>query len=239
VRETMSAMHMSDGIVDAPTSAVFAVVALAGLGFAAWRARAELDERAAPMAGLVAAFIFAVQMVNFPVAAGTSGHLLGGVLAAVLVGPYLGALCVSVVLLVQALLFADGGLSALGLNVVNMAFVTTFAGYGLFVLLRRVLPRSASAVVVASGIAAGLGVVLASLAFTVEYALGGTGGASIANVAAAMVGVHALIGIGEGLITALTVSAVLAARPDLVHGARRYRSVESAPGWPAPSAAAS
>jgi cobalt/nickel transport system permease protein len=232
-------VHIPDGFIDGPTSVAAAAAAIGGVAVCVKRSAHDLDERTVPLAGVVSAFIFAVQMVNFPVAAGTSGHLLGGVLAAVLVGPYLGALCVSVVLLVQALLFADGGVSALGLNVVNMAFVTTFAGYGLFVLLRRVLPRSASAVVVASGIAAGLGVVLASLAFIVEYALGGTGGASVANVAAAMVGVHALIGIGEGLITALTVSAVLAARPDLVHGARRYRSVESAPGWPAPSAAAS
>ena len=120
---TTSAMHMSDGIVDAPTSLIFAAIAIAGLGLAAWRTRSELEERAAPMAGLVAAFIFAVQMLNFPVAGGTSGHLIGGVLAAVLVGPWAAVLCVSVVLTVQAIVFADGGLSALGLNVVNMALV--------------------------------------------------------------------------------------------------------------------
>ena len=95
-----------------------------------------------PVVGLVAAFVFAVQMLNFPVANGTSGHLLGGVLAAVLVGPYAGALAVTVVLVVQALLFADGGLSALGLNVVNMALVGAFAGYGVFLVVRRLLGRS-------------------------------------------------------------------------------------------------
>jgi cobalt/nickel transport system permease protein len=142
------------------------------------------------------------------------------VLAAVLVGPYVGALCVTIVLGVQALLFADGGLTALGLNVVNMALVSAYGGYLLFLLLRRVLPRNAGGVVVASGVAAGLGVVLASLAFTLEYAIGGTGGASTTTVGGAMVGVHVLIGIGEGVITGLTVSAVLAARPDLVWGAR-------------------
>jgi cobalt/nickel transport system permease protein len=231
-------VHIPDGFIDGPTSVAAAAVAVGGIAVCVKRSAHDLDERTVPLAGVVSAFIFAVQMLNFPVAAGTSGHLLGGVLAAVLVGPYLGALCVSVVLLVQALLFADGGLSAFGLNVVNMAFVTTFAGYGLFLVLRRVLPRRASAVVVASGIAAGLGVVLASLAFTVEYALGGTGGAAVATVAGAMVGVHALIGIGEGLITALTVSAVLSARPDLVYGARGDRTVESAPGRPVPSPAA-
>src|SRR3954454_6411326 len=174
------------------------------------------------MAGLVAAFIFAVQMLNFPVASGTSGHLLGGVLAAVLVGPWAGALCVSVVLLAQGLLFADGGLSALGLNIVNMALVTALGGYVLFVVLRHVVPRTRAGVMVASGVAAGVGVVLASLAFTLEYAIGGNAGASVATVGAAMVGVHTLIGIGEGIITALTVGAVVAVRPDLVHGVRGW-----------------
>src|SRR3954454_7404411 len=184
------------------------------------------------MAGLVAAFIFAVQMLNFPVASGTSGHLLGGVLAAVLVGPWAGALCVSVVLLAQGLLFADGGLSALGLNIVNMALVTALGGYVLFVVLRHVVPRTRAGVMVASGVAAGVGVVLASLAFTLEYAIGGAAGAAgstlgaagapVATVGAAMVGVHTLIGIGEGIITALTVGAVVAVRPDLVHGVRGW-----------------
>jgi cobalamin biosynthesis protein CbiM len=132
----------------------------------------------------------------------------------------MGSLCVSVVLVVQALLFADGGLSALGLNVVNMSIVGAFGGYVLFLALRRILPRTPSAVVVASGIAAGVSVVLAAIAFAVEYAIGGTGGASVGTVAAAMVGVHSLIGIGEGVITGLTVSSVLAVRPDLVYGAR-------------------
>jgi cobalt/nickel transport system permease protein len=179
-----------------------------------------LDEKQVPLAGVVSAFIFAVQMLNFPVVSGTSGHLLGGVLAAVLVGPWMGSLCLSVVLVVQAMLFADGGLSALGLNVVNMSIVGAFGGYLLFLALRRILPRTPSAVVVASGIAAGVGVMLASFAFTLEYAIGGAGGASVRTVAAAMVGVHALIGIGEGIITGLTVSSVLAVRPDLVYGAR-------------------
>ena len=157
-----------------------------------------MDDKQVPMAGLAAAFIFAVQMLNFPVANGTSGHLLGGVLAAVLVGPWVGALCVSVVLVVQGLLFADGGLSALGLNVINMALVGAWGGYVLFVLVRKFLPRTKAAVVGAAGVAAGLAPVLASIAFTFEYAIGGNGAASVATVAAAMVGVHVLIGIGEG-----------------------------------------
>ncbi len=213
-------MHIPDGFIDGSTSAGAAVVAAGGIGVSLRRATDVLDERRVPLAGLVAAFVFAVQMLNFPVASGTSGHLIGGVLAAVLVGPSVGAVCVAVVLAVQALLFADGGLSALGLNVLNMALITAFGGYAVFALLRRVLPSTSAGVVAASGIAAGVSVVLASIAFTAEYAIGGTGTASVSTVAGAMVGVHVLIGIGEGVITGLVVSAVLASRPDLVWGAR-------------------
>jgi cobalt/nickel transport system permease protein len=172
------------------------------------------------MAGLVAAFIFAVQMLNFPVAAGTSGHLLGGALAAILVGPYTGALCVAVVLLVQALFFADGGITALGVNVVNMSLVTVLVGYLVFKLLLAVLPRSRRSVIASSFVAALVSVPVASLSFVLFYALGGTTDVPLGKVLAAMVGVHVLIGIGEAFITALTVGSVLAARPDLVRGAR-------------------
>src|SRR5688572_28559477 len=163
-------------------------------------------------------------MLNFPVAAGTSGHLLGGVLAAVLVGPWAGCVCVAVVLVVQSLLFADGGLTALGLNITNMAVVGVFGGWAVFRLLRRALPATKSSVSVASGIAAGVSVVLAASALVVEYAAGGAGGAPVGTVLAAMVGVHGLIGIGEGIITALTVGVVLGVQPDLVHGAEDLRT---------------
>jgi cobalt/nickel transport system permease protein len=212
-------VHIPDGFFDGQTSVAAAAVSAAGIGVCLHRSSEALDDRQAPMAGLVAAFIFAVQMLNFPVAGGTSGHLLGGLLAAVLVGPYIGALCVTVVLVVQALLFADGGLSALGLNVLNMALVGAFAGYGVFLLARKLLPSTRSGVASAAGAAALASVLLAAAAFTVEYAIGGTGGASLGRVAGAMLSVHLLIGIGEALITAMTVSAVLAVRPDLVHGA--------------------
>jgi cobalt/nickel transport system permease protein len=212
-------VHIPDGFINAGTSVGAGVAAAGGIGVCLRRTAEALEERLAPMAGLVAAFVFAVQMLNFPVVSGTSGHLLGGALAAVLVGPWAGAVCVAVVLMIQSLLFADGGLTALGLNVVNMAFVTAFGGYGAFVLLRRMLPRTRPGIAAASGVAATVGVVLASLAFVLEYAIGGTGDASVGTVAGAMVGVHVLIGIGEGFITAVTVSAVLAVRPDLVHGA--------------------
>ena len=138
------AMHMSDGLVNAPTAAVFGLVAAIGLAIAASRARADLDERTAPMAGLVTAFVFAVQMINFPILPGASGHLLGGALVAILVGPWVGSLCIAIVLVVQALLFADGGLTALGTNITNMALVGTFVGYARRVRaapVRRALPR--------------------------------------------------------------------------------------------------
>ena len=212
-------MHIPDGFINSGVSVGAGVVAVGALSVCVRKTAEVMEERQAPMAGLVAAFIFAVQMLNFPVASGTSGHLLGGVLAAVLVGPWAGAVCVAVVLLVQALLFADGGLSALGLNVVNMALVTAFGGYAVFVVLRKVTPKSRAGVMAASGVAACVGVVLASVAFTVEYALGGQGGASVGTVATAMIGTHVLIGIGEGFITALTIGAVLAVRADLVWGA--------------------
>jgi cobalt/nickel transport system permease protein len=215
------AMHMSDGIVDARTSVMYGVVAVAGLALAAGRARRDLDERAAPLAGLVAAFVFAAQMVNFPVLPGVSGHLLGGTLAAVLVGPWAGALCVAVVLLVQALLFADGGLSALGANITNLALVGTAAGFLVAAALRRYARRGGRwllAVVFAAGLVSTLA---AAGSFVVQYAVGGNAGVGLGTVAAAMLGVHALVGVGEGVLTALTVAAVAQVRPDLVYLLRR------------------
>ncbi|WP_079194645.1 energy-coupling factor ABC transporter permease [Streptomyces sp. CB02923] len=223
-------MHVPDGFIDAPVSAATGVLAAAAVAVSLRGARRELGghgphaalgaERTAPLAGLVAAFIFAVQMLNFPVAAGTSGHLLGGALAAILVGPYTGVLCVSVVLLMQAVLFADGGLTALGVNITDMAVVTTVVAYGIFRGLVKVLPRGRRTVMAASFVAAVVSVPAAAVAFTGLYALGGTTHVPIGTVFAAMTGVHVLIGIGEAAITALTVGAVLAVRPDLVHGAR-------------------
>src|SRR5215207_2138557 len=171
------------------------------------------------MAGLVAAFIFAVQMLNFPVLPGVSGHLLGGALAALLVGPWVGALCVTVVLFVQALFFSDGGVTALGLNITNMAVIGTAAAYAAILLMLRLrLPLVATAVV-----ASVFSVGVAAQGFVLEYALGGGGTLSVAAVSAAMAGPHVLIGLGEGLITAATVTAVAKARPDLVYALRAGR----------------
>jgi len=213
-------VHVPDGFIDAPVSLVAGAVAVAGVAVSLRGARRELDDRTAPLAGLTAAFVFAAQMLNFPVASGTSGHLLGGTLAAILVGPYAGVLCVSVVLLLQALLFADGGLTALGVNITLMALVTVPVGYGLFRSLLRVLPKTRPAASGAAFAAAAVSVPASALAFTLIYALGGTTDIPIGTVAAAMVGVHLLIGIGEALITSFAVSSVLAVRPDLVYGAR-------------------
>ncbi|MFF4078923.1 energy-coupling factor ABC transporter permease [Streptomyces sp. NPDC001777] len=213
-------MHVPDGFINAPVSAVTGVVAAGAVAVGLRGARRELDERTAPLAGLVAAFIFAVQMLNFPVAAGTSGHLLGGALAAILVGPYTGVLCISVVLLMQGVLFADGGLTALGVNVLVMGVVTVVVAYALFRGLLGLLPRTRRSVTAASFVAALVSVPAAACAFTLIYWIGGTTDIAIGKVFTAMVGVHTLIGIGEAVITGLTVGAVIAVRPDLVHGAR-------------------
>lgn len=211
-------MHIPDGFIDVPTSAAFGAVAAAGVSVSLRGARKQLDERAAPLAGLVAVFIFAVQMLNFPVGAGTSGHLMGGALAMVLVGPHAAVLAVTVVLIVQALMFADGGLSALGLNVFNLALVGVWGSYLVFLLLRALLPKKRSSVVVSTFIAALISVPLAATTFVVQYWLGGSETFSVRSVFGAMFGTHVLIGIGEAFITSLTVSAVLSSRQDLVYG---------------------
>ncbi len=223
------AMHMSDGIVNAPTSLVFAVIAVAAVGLCAVLSRNELDERTVPLAGLVAAFIFAVQMINFPILPGVSGHLLGGALAAILVGPFTGALCIAIVLVVQSLLFADGGVTALGMNVVNMAVLGVAIGYATAVLLYTMARRRGELPVAGLGgiafVAAWIGTICAAMGFVVEYAIGGavSVSTSVTAVAGYMLGTHALIGIGEGLITAVTVMAVARARPDLIYLMRRER----------------
>lgn len=212
-------MHIPEGFINVPTSLGAAAIAGGSVWAALRAAGRDLKDRLVPFAGLTAAFIFALQMLNFPVAAGTTGHLLGGALAAILLGPWLGIVAVTVVVVIQALLFADGGLVALGLNVVNMAVITSLAGWYVFRGVARVLGRR-SGVLVGSLAGAWISVVLSSIGFSVQYAVGGAGGVDPVLVFQSMVGVHALIGIGEGLITGAAVGAVLAARPDLVAGAR-------------------
>jgi cobalt/nickel transport system permease protein len=213
-------MHAPDGFLDTATAIGTAVVSAGAVGVALRRSGEELQERQVPLAGLAAAFVFSAQMVNFPVAAGTTGHLLGGALAAVLLGPWVGMLVVSVVVLVQALVFADGGLTALGYNVLNMAVVTSLGGWAVFRLGRRLLPATRMGVAIAAGVAGFASVLLSAISFSLLWLVGASVNVPFDRVFAAMVGVHTLIGIGEGVITGVTIAAVLAARPDLVRGAR-------------------
>jgi cobalt/nickel transport system permease protein len=218
------ALHIQNGVLDAPVSIAYAVVVVLVLAYCIRRGRQDLDDRLAPMAGLVAAFIFAVQMLNFPVLPGVSGHLLGGALAALLVGPWVGALCVSVVLIVQALVFADGGVTALGPNIFNMAIIGTAVAYGLIVVLLRLLPRTPAGLGITAFLASVVGVVAAAMSFVIQYALGGTTDlitSSFGYIAGTMAVSHLLIGVGEGIIAAITVMAVAKTRPDLVYALRR------------------
>jgi cobalamin biosynthesis protein CbiM len=213
-------MHIPDGFIDIPTSAAFAAISAVGVGACLKGATRSLDEKTAPLAGLTATFIFAVQMLNFPVAAGTSGHLFGSVLAAVLVGPYVATLALSVVLLLQALLFADGGLTAAGLNVFNLSIIGVWVGYGVFLLVKKILPKGKPSITTAAAIAAFISVPAAVVGFILQYALGANSTFSLTAVFTGMMGTHLLIGIGEAVITAFSVTAVMASRPDLVYGYR-------------------
>ncbi|MFM1909667.1 MAG: hypothetical protein RLZZ545_365 [Actinomycetota bacterium] len=217
-------MHIPDGFIDIPTSAAFAAIAAGAVAVSIKGAKSSLDDKTAPLAGLTATFIFAVQMLNFPVAAGTSGHLLGAALATVLVGPYAATLAVAMVLIVQGLLFADGGLSALGLNIFNMSVVGVWVSYAIFFAIKKVLPKNKSSVATAAGIAALLSVPAAAASFVLQYAIGANATFSVSSVLTAMVGTHFLIGIGEALITMFAVGAVLASRSDLVYGYKNEKS---------------
>lgn len=213
-------MHVPDGFLDAPTSVATGLVAAGALALAIRGARRELDDRTAPMAGLVSAFVFAGQMVNFPVGVGTSGHLVGAGLAAVLVGPWTAMLSVSVVVIVQALLLADGGLTALGTNITLLAVVAVGVAWWTFRVARAVLPRRVSSVPASAAVGALLSVPAAAGALSLLFAVGGTAPVSIGALLTAMVSWHLLIGLGEALITAAVVGSVIAVRPDLVYGAR-------------------
>jgi cobalt/nickel transport system permease protein len=214
-------MHVPDGFLDLSTSAATGAVAAVGVGLALRGARRELDDRTAPMAGLVATFVFAAQMLNFPVVGGTSGHLLGGALAAVLAGPWTAVLVLAVVLLVQSLLFADGGITALGTNITLLGLVGVLTGWLVFRGLQAVLPKRLSLVPAIAAVAGYVSVPVTALAFVGLYAVGGQAPISLDTLTTAMVGWHSIIGIGEAAITGLVVGSVVAVRPDLVYGARR------------------
>jgi cobalt/nickel transport system permease protein len=207
-------MHIPDGFVDVPTAVVTGAMALGVVALAIRKTGKELGERTVPLLGVTAAFIFAAQMLNFPVAAGTSGHFLGAMLAAALLGPWAATVTLTVVVVAQALVMADGGITALGANALNMAVIPVFVGYGLFLLLRRLLPRNSTGYLISLAASSWVSIVAASAACAVELALSDT--LPLRNALPAMVSVHMVIGLGEALITVAIASAVLAARPDLV-----------------------
>jgi cobalt/nickel transport system permease protein len=207
-------MHIPDGFLDPGVAAATAVVAAGAVGIGLRRAEATFDERRAPLLGVTAAFVFAAQMLNFPVAGGTSGHFLGAALAVVLLGPWLACLVLAVVLAVQALLFADGGLTALGANVLNLGVVGAFTAALVLGAALRLLPATDRTLLGATAAASWISVVVASGAVAAELAISGT--VPLGTVLPAMAGVHMLIGIGEAVVTVAAVSAVLVSRPDLV-----------------------
>lgn len=215
-------MHMPDGLINAPVSIGAAVIAAGAITVGLKKSKGTLDSQTAPLAGLVAVFIFAFQMMNFPVAAGTSGHLMGGALASILVGPYVAILVMTVVVSLQALVFADGGLSALGLNLLNMGIVSIVVSALLFAGLMKLLPKTRTSIIGVSATVAFISVLASAGAFVFEYSLGGNATYDIASVLISVMSVHVLIGIGEAIITGLTIGAILATRADLVYGARKF-----------------
>lgn len=206
-------MHIPDGFLDGKTLALTGALSAGGLAVAARQVNRTLPRNKIPLMGLGAAFVFAAQMLNFPVAGGTSGHLLGGVLAGVLLGPGAAAIVIACVLTVQALLFSDGGVLALGANIFNMAFIGAVVGYAIYRSARKFLPGLRGRIT-AVFFAAWLSTVLASVTCAGELALSGTLPPGV--VFPAMVSVHALIGIGEGLITSLVILTIARTRPDLL-----------------------
>jgi cobalt/nickel transport system permease protein len=207
-------MHIPDGFMSAPVNVASAAVSIGAVGYALARAKTTLEEKQIPLLGVTAAFIFAAQMLNFPVAAGTSGHFMGAALAAVLLGPLNAVIAMTLVVVLQCLLFGDGGLTALGTNVFNMAILGSFVGWGGFRLIHSFLPKGKPSFLLAAGIAAWISIVIASSVCALQLAFSGTSPLMIALPA--MAGMHAVIGVGEALITMAILSTVLVSRPDLI-----------------------
>jgi cobalt/nickel transport system permease protein len=209
-----TAMHIPDGFLSPFVAIVFWICSAVVVGYSLRRLRSELSERQVPLMGVLAAVIFAGQMLNFSVAGGTSGHLLGAALAVILLGPWSAVLVLTCVVSVQALVFQDGGLLALGANIFNMAFVGVFSAWGVYRLVRRFAPPARWSTLMAGFLAAWTSIEVAALVAGLQLALSGT---SPANVAVpAMGGIHALIGVGEGLITVGALALLMAARPGLL-----------------------
>ena len=207
-------LHIPDNFLTLPVSLLFLLITIGCVALAVRRTNAALDDRQVPMMGVMAACVFAAQMLNFPVAGGTSGHLLGGALAAIALGPSAGILVMTCVVALQALLFQDGGLVVMGANIFNMGVLTALVGWGLFRALLGVLGSRSWGLVVAGFVAAIASVLAAAFLTALQLVASGTANAQV--VIPTMLGVHLLIGIGEGLITAAALSFLLATRPDLL-----------------------
>ena len=204
-------LHIPDGFLNLVVSLTCWVITVLVLSVAVSRTNKSLGEKQVPLMGIMAAFIFAAQMINFPVAGGTSGHLLGGALAAIVLGPWAGMLVMAAVIAVQGLLFQDGGLLVMGANILNMGLLTAAIGYGLY---RLVVNSSKTVKLAVIGVAAWLSVMAGALATSLQLWLSGT--SYLQTVVIAMMSVHALIGLGEALITVAAVSFILRTRPDLL-----------------------
>lgn len=204
-------LHIPDGFLSVLVSVICWVITIITVGIAISKTNKSLGEKQIPLMGVMAAFIFAAQMINFPVAGGTSGHLLGGALAAIVLGPWAGMLVMTAVIAVQALLFQDGGLLVMGANILNMGLVTAAIGYGLY---RSVAGKSKAVKLTVIGIAAWLSVMAGALLTSLQLWLSGTSQLEI--VIPAMLGVHTLIGIGEALITVFALTFIMQTRPDLI-----------------------
>jgi cobalt/nickel transport system permease protein len=210
------AMHIPDGFLNLPVIVVTWIISLGLIALSLNRAQSEYKDRTVPLMGVCAAFIFAAQMINFPIPGGTSGHLLGGTLAGALLGPWAGSLVMTAVFIVQGFVFQDGGITVMGANIFNMGLIGTFGGYYLFRSIRNVIGRDKlSGMAIASAVAAWVSVVVASAFTAIELAISGT--VPLAVALAAMVGWHVLIGFGEALITVVTVVYVWRTRPDLFY----------------------
>ena len=210
-------MHVPDGFINAPVSIGTGVISFATLWAYVRSAKSLVADKLIALTGMMSALIFVLQMINFPIAAGTSGHLLGGALAVIVLGPNLGIICISIVVVIQSLLFADGGLSALGVNVLNMAIITSLVGWVTISSWKKLFGEANISIISGSIVAGILSVVFSSIAFVFEYALGGTVSVPLGSVLIAMVSSHLIIGLGEGVITALIVSLLLRVRSDLIY----------------------
>ncbi len=207
-------MHIPDGFINLPTAATTGVVSAGGLAYSLRQVAKEMGDKLVPLMGVMGAFIFAAQMLNFPIAGGTSGHLIGAALAAILLGPWAAMIVMSCVLIIQCLVFQDGGLVALGANIFNMGIVAPFSAYYLYRGMTALLGQNRRGMLVGGFIAAWASVFLASIFCAIELVVSGTSPASVALPA--MAGIHALIGLVEGLITTAVLAFVMAVRPDLV-----------------------